>query len=300
MGVTTGPDGRIYVLGGVASSWTDFSASNQVVGLRSVEVYDPTTHAWSKGKPMPDGRYALAAVTGTDGRIYTIGGAMECFGGSGFDRTIDRIGREAQPTQHLMQVPGPPAQTPSGNCEGMQTVRAFDPRTNTWTTLAPLHVGRILPAAAVGSDGRIYVFGGDSSPASSFEVYDPTQNRWTEPQRLPHKRINGFAAATAGDGRIEIIGGCKVTHLTQSGFSFYCGDPNPVDAYDPRTNTWTKLGLTLNARQALAAATGPDGQVYAVGGTGYGNGKLLEVIRSIPSSASSSSSAPDRASPSRQ
>jgi hypothetical protein len=53
-----------------------------------------------------------------------------------------------------------------------------------------------------------------------------------------------------------------------------------VDAYDPRTNRWQTIGLTLNARRWPAATTGPDGRVYVVGGSGDGNGKLLEVIRS--------------------
>jgi N-acetylneuraminic acid mutarotase len=160
-------------------------------------------------------------------------------------------------------------------------VRAFNPQTNTWTTLAPLHVGRVLPAAAVGPDGRIYVFGGDPDPRKhTSEVYDPGTNRWTKIVGVPHKRAEGFAAATAGDGRIDLIGGCEVTPGQAVGtFYEYCGAPSPVDAYDPRTNRWTKIGVTLNARQALAATTGPDGRVYAVGGGGYGNGKLLEVIR---------------------
>jgi N-acetylneuraminic acid mutarotase len=243
MGVTTGPDGRIYVLGGVAAQPQPDVTS--VAGLSTVFIYDPGTRRWSRGKPMPDGRYNLAAVTGKDGRIYTIGGATICY----------------------------------DLCAGTGTVRAFNPRTNTWTTLAPLPVSCLPPAAAVAPDGRIYVFG-CAPPSDSFLVYDPTRNRWTKVAGMPHRRFSGFAAATAGDGRIVLAGGCLITSATQSGFNGYCGSPSPVDAYDPRTNRWQTIGLTLNARRWPAATTGPDGRVYVVGGSGDGNGKLLEVIRS--------------------
>jgi N-acetylneuraminic acid mutarotase len=244
MGVTTGLDGRIYVLGGLATSPNE-TETKGARGLSTVFIYDPRTQRWSQGTPMPEGSYGLAAVTGKDGRIYAIGGASYCY----------------------------------DSCNTIQAVRAFTPQTNTWTTLAPLPAWRILPAAAVGTDGRIYVFGGDSLPRGWFEVYDPGKNRWTKVTGLPHVRSGGFAASAAQDGHIYLVGGCLVTHVTQSGYNNYCGDPSPVDAYDPRTNAWTSVGVTMNQRQALAAATGPDGLVYAVGGQGYGNGKLLEVIR---------------------
>lgn len=169
---------------------------------------------------------------------------------------------------------------PGGDCVGTRTVRAFHPQTNHWTTLAPFPmkgspVAGILPAAAVAHDGRIYVLCcGDATvpPRSSFAVYVPTSNRWTMLTGSPHRRVLGYAAATAGDGRIDFIGGCPDDLRL-------CGRSTPVDAYDPRTNTWTPLGVTQNARQALAATTGPGGRVYAVGGAGSGNGTLLEVIR---------------------
>lgn len=243
MGVTMGPDGRIYVLGGVATS-PDQSENGGVPGLRTVFIYTPRTHCWSPGKPMPDGRYDLAAVTGKDGRIYTIGGATIC---------------------HDV-------------CEGTQTVRAFNPRTNSWATLAPLPGECLPPKAAVAPNGRIDVFGCDPT-RPVLEVYDPMRNRWTEVAGVPQLRT-GFAVAPAGDGHIDLIGGCLVYPLSQNSFNAYCGDPNPVDAYDPGTSTWTSLGVTLNARQALAATTGPDGRVYAIGGWGDGNGKLVEVVKS--------------------
>lgn len=287
MGVATGPDGRIYVLGGVATAWGQYDSSgySNVSGLRTEFIYSPKTGRWSQGPLMPDGRYALAAVTGKDGRIYAIGGATFCHAdvvAAKIMRADDSVAARIKPLARPAQaVPGALPQMPGGSCEGTDAVSAFNPRTNRWTTLAPLPVGGVLPAAAVAADGRIYVVccGDVTTRRPSLEVYDPASNHWTELGNLPDRRIFGFAAAMAGDGRIDLIGGCLATDVTRTGFDLYCGAPGSVEAYDPRANKWASLGLTLNPRQALAAVTGPDGRVYAVGGAGYGDGRLLEVIR---------------------
>jgi N-acetylneuraminic acid mutarotase len=271
MGVARGPDGRIYVLGGVAIPWDQGFNSSGIAGVSTVFIYNPTTLRWSKGKPMPDGRYAMAAVTSTDGRIYTIGGATHCYPD---DALLHRVVPLARSLVRPMLQPG-------GRCEGTQTVRRFDPRTGIWKALASLRIGRVMPAAAVGLDGRIYVFGGDGltgPPDPRFEIYDPRSNRWSWGPKAPHVRANAFAAATAADGRIDLIGGCLLREVHMGGYSATCAPPSPVDAYTPSSNTWTTLGLTLNARLSLAATTGPDGRVYAVGGVGDGNGRLLEVL----------------------
>lgn len=46
----------------------------ELVDLRSVEAYTPSTDTWATLVPMPTARYDVAAATGTDGRIYAIGG----------------------------------------------------------------------------------------------------------------------------------------------------------------------------------------------------------------------------------
>lgn len=39
-----------------------------------------------------------------------------------------------------------------------------------------------------------------------------------------------------------------------------------VEAYDPKTNTWTPLAPMPTARDGLGGALGQDGKIYAVGG----------------------------------
>jgi N-acetylneuraminic acid mutarotase len=60
----TGPDGRIYVIGGFGTAGS----------LSSVEAYDPTTKSWKFMASLATPRDGLAAVLGPDGQIYAIGG----------------------------------------------------------------------------------------------------------------------------------------------------------------------------------------------------------------------------------
>jgi N-acetylneuraminic acid mutarotase len=63
LAAATGPDGRIYAIGGFD---TDY--------LSSVEAYDVATNSWTHVASMVHPRYTFAAVTGPDKQIYAIGG----------------------------------------------------------------------------------------------------------------------------------------------------------------------------------------------------------------------------------
>ena len=63
---TTVCDGKIYVMGGNASSTT--------APLDVVEVYNPATDTWETKTPMPTPRSQVSACT-VNGKIYVIGGS---------------------------------------------------------------------------------------------------------------------------------------------------------------------------------------------------------------------------------
>jgi hypothetical protein len=88
---------------------------------------------------MTTPRYEHAVVAGTDGRIYAIGG-------------ID-----------------------ASTISETNVVEIFDPKTNRWTTAAPMPTKRSYPTAAAGPDGRIYAIGGFSGfdDLNVVEVYTP-------------------------------------------------------------------------------------------------------------------------------
>src|SRR6266851_1912618 len=103
--------------------------------------------SWSTVAPMPTARQELAAAAGADGRIYAIGGAN-------FVNNVYMV---------------------------LDTVEAYDPFRNSWSTVAPMPTARHLLAAVAGPDGRIYAIGGEKigSVLNTVEAYDPFRNSWS-------------------------------------------------------------------------------------------------------------------------
>ncbi len=177
---------------------------------------------------MPVGISFGTAATGSDGRIYVMGG---------------------------------------DSLSGLNTVQAYNPRTNRWSIMPPMPDARYGVAATTGADGRIYVMGGHDAHAkivNTAEAYNPRTDRWSKLAPMPTGRFLG-AAALGPNGRIYVVGG-------------YGGPPNIVQAYNPRTNRWSTAAPIPTPRGALAAATGPDGRICAIGGyAGHGVSRRVEA-----------------------
>lgn len=174
-----GPDGRIYVIGGTSNPGPTSTA------LNSVDVFDPTALLTTAGPPMPTARYAAAAARGWDGRIYVFGGT---------DGTNDL---------NVVEVYDTVSQSWScsigdSNCP------------NSAQTLKPMPVAREGAAAAVGQDGRIYLFGGTTNGFFAFQpevdAYDPSSNTWSMVQPI-QSEVTQASAAQGWDGRDYVIGG---------------------------------------------------------------------------------------------
>ncbi len=196
-------------------------------------------HEWETVAPMPTPRRALSAATGADGRIYAIGGSQ------------------------------------NNQNTNLDTVERYDPHTNTWTTVAPMPTRRSNLAATVApcpatapapvAGECIYAIGGWGSDERVVEVYHPATDTWLSSARpgdgvarMPTGR-SSFAVATAAcPGRagtcVYLIGGHALVTI------------NRVEAYDPSTNSWETVAPMLTPRAGLAAATGRDGNIYAIGG----------------------------------
>jgi N-acetylneuraminic acid mutarotase len=136
-----GPDGKLYVFGGFGRRMVvhqeDYESEKafETAGrrleadarqaLRSVEAYDPATDTWSERAPMPEGRHAMGAALGADGRIYVIGGAVSY-----------------------------------SNPIASRSVFVYDPKTDRWEEGPRLGQARFHHAVAVDPSGRIYAVGG--------------------------------------------------------------------------------------------------------------------------------------------
>lgn len=126
-------DGRIFLIGGFDTTTN--------TPLDRVDVYDPSTHAWSEAAPLPAPRGGHAAAV-LDGRIHVLGG---------------------------------------GNSQStLADHDAYDPDTGTWTAFAVLPRAEGSPAAVV-HDGKLYAIGGRSGPEDfgAVDIYDPRADAWT-------------------------------------------------------------------------------------------------------------------------
>jgi hypothetical protein len=67
---------------------------------------------------------------------------------------------------------------------GITTVTAFNPATERWQTLAPMHHPRWYPTATTLADGRVLVTSGANTTSGDIvqtpEVYDPQNNSWSD------------------------------------------------------------------------------------------------------------------------
>jgi len=133
---------------------------------------------------------------------------------------------------------------------------------DTGTTTLPRPLSR--PAAAVGVDGRIYVFGGtaNGTESSVTSIYDPAANTWSSGASMPTAR-EGARAVTLLDGRIVVLGGGSLcgTNLCDHGIVY-----DRVEVYDPVTNSWATLPHMLTPRYRPAVAL-LGGRLYAIGGS---------------------------------
>jgi N-acetylneuraminic acid mutarotase len=250
MAAATGPDGKIYAIGG---------RNAQNTPLDTVEAYDPLTDTWTTVAPVQfecqggaTRRSGHAAAMAADGRIYAIGG--------------------------FCAFPFPPSMA-----NGTPTVEAYDPSADTWTFVEPIPsfgVGRYLLAAATGLDGRIYGIGGAVRDAVGFELayssvaaYDSSIDTWNSVSPLSTPRFD-LAGATAPDGKVYAIAGLSWTPAGPISYKAL----DLMDGYDPSTDSWTAGScLPMSLRSGLAAATGPDGRIYAIGGSDH-NGNVVNTV----------------------
>jgi len=183
--------------------------------------------------------------------------------------------------------------------------------------LQPMNDARIGFGAAMGIDGKIYVFGGGTSGGilASVECYDPATDTWSYLASMPGPRA-WLRAATAPDGTIYTFGGSTdswpstevwaydpdtdtwntsvppmpterrdvVAVTGVDGLIYVFGghwNYNTVEAFDPVNETWHTKSPMPTGRWAAAGALGPDGKIYIAGGgiSGHGDGSLdsLEV-----------------------
>src|SRR2546426_3749639 len=127
----------------------------------------------------------------------------------------------------------------------------------TWAPTANLVDARANSSAALLSDGRILITGGDgaSGPLATAEFFNTDGS--VSPAAPMNDARSGHISVVLQDGRVLVAGG------TVAGG----GATNAAEIYDPVANTWTSLaGGMMEARSGATEALLQDGRVAVAGG----------------------------------
>jgi len=218
---------------------------------------------WLPVPSMHSQRRYFAAAVGRDGRIYALGddatvevyvpATNSWYFVASMPQTRYMFAAAAGPDGRIYAIPG-------NSPEIVVGVIAYVPRQNRWVDVENTLDSHVLGAATTGPDGRIYALGGDAADIliSTTEAYDTHTGQWSRVADLPTAR-GDLAAATGLDGRIYALGGAQAP-------SFGGAPVDTVEAYSVRTRRWVTLRALPKALKNLAAAGGPDGRIYALGG----------------------------------
>ncbi|MCF8222524.1 MAG: hypothetical protein K9J25_05205 [Bacteroidales bacterium] len=153
--------------------------------------------------------------------------------------------------------------------EPLNTVYAYDPQANSWSTRASMIDARWGHAANV-VNGKIYVMGGcltsTGDATSKTEVYDPALDEWQSLSNMPTPRIG--AGSCVVDGKIYIMGG----RSADPGGDYN----NSMEVYDPLTNRWASLS-PVPVAMGYHSSSVVNNTIYAISGTDVENNGQVET-----------------------
>ena len=259
LAVTTA-NGLMYAIGGANGAGTV---------LRTVQVYNPATNAWTTKPSLPAARQGGNGAVTINGMVYLPGGEDAA---GALTRTLYAYNATTNVWSTRASMPAYGAcggsaviagriyvfsgctRSSTGARINARLLHRYNPNTNTWTTLKAAPVPHFRPVVgAIG--GKLYVAGGENgsgTPMRRVDMYDPATDTWSTRTGMRTPRVN--AGAIPYGGKLYVFGGRNGTPYL-----------NSVEAYDPVNNAWTSRTAMPTARAALGVGS-MSGLLYAVGG----------------------------------
>jgi hypothetical protein len=243
------PDSRILVAGGQAP-WVD--------------VFDPTTNAWSAVADLPIPWTGAKGIELADGRVLAVAGG----------ESSTAYARYEPSTQTWTTF----GTTQATVCNGCALVRLndgrvlkvpngvwpeiYDPQTARWTTLPQLAQSITRPVAVTLADGRVFVQ--DTVTGQATRIYTPRTGEWTAGPNAPFRQT-GPSAVRLNDGRVLVV-----SQLGGSGLL-----PQVALLFDPAKNAWDRTWTIGRIRANAALTLMPSGRVLATGGEQTGTSSII-------------------------
>ncbi|XP_076065534.1 kelch-like protein 24 isoform X2 [Oratosquilla oratoria] len=186
--------------------------------LRSVECYDPHAHSWRSLSCLPFAVSKHGLVVSGENLLYLAGGE---FPDGSVTRCLWRYDPVLDEWHDLAPMESPRSELGlatldghiyavggwSGTCR-LNTVEKYDPRSNSWSSVADMNLAITSPAV-VACQGKLFVAGGaileDGDGIDWAQVYNPHTNTWEELPRMMIPRSGSSAAVLHGLIYIVVI-----------------------------------------------------------------------------------------------
>ncbi len=258
--------GQVLIAGGFAGDQKS---------LASVEIFDPSTNAFSSADKMSVARAGHTATLLPDGKVLIAGG----YNGNYLDTAeiydsktgkFTPAGKLTMPrSEHLAVLLNNGKILLAGGVGTGWTFLAdaelYDPSSNTFTATGSMTTARESHTATLLKDGNVLITGGHRGRRAaitiyaSAEIYNPLNGTFTATADLTVKR-HKHDATRLDDGTVLIVGGSDERNLR--------GAYNSAEIYDPKTKTFAKLGAMNLSRYKLQGTTVllKNGKILVAGG----------------------------------
>jgi WD40 repeat protein len=258
------PDGRILVVGGVATNGVDFS-NNTGSGtfFNTAEIYDPATASFSPTGSMATPRGLHTASLLPNGKVLVAGG----FNNTGslataelwdpatgaFGPTGALGGARSQHTATLL--PNGTVLIAGGfGAASLATAEIYNPATGAFAATGSMATARNTHTATLLGNGKVLVTGGyGDGTLSSAELFDPVTGVFAAAGAMTQARGSHTATLLPG-GKVLVVGGNNGAALASA------------ELYTPSTNTFAATGSMAGARQWHSAVLLSTGNVLIAGG----------------------------------
>ena len=269
-------NGKVLIAGG-----STCDSSGNCSSLSSVELYDPSSGAFSNAGNMNSSRQEQTLTLLQNGQVLIAGGRT-CLGtscralntaeiydpvsGSFADTTSLNFARfdaaaVALSSGQVLIV---------GGFDGTNFPAAaelYDPSAGTFTTTGTLNTPRSQISATLLNEGKVLVVDGSTCgqpgcPTNSVELYDPTTGTFSYTAATNTPRM-AHTATLLTNGEALVAGGYSVC-------SPACTADSTTELYNPSSGTFNPGGSLSAARAEQSATLLPNGNVLIAGGINAG------------------------------